>query len=73
MPGVNETGISLKGMELGMAARPGESYDEYKSRLLRAKRDVAGGAGTVRSSEPSHRALALDAMHDGDLGPALLR
>ncbi|HEX8013322.1 MAG TPA: hypothetical protein VF814_20745 [Casimicrobiaceae bacterium] len=36
---LSESDIKMQGIELGIPARPGESYDEYKSRLLRAKRD----------------------------------
>ena len=28
-------GIEARGRELGIAARPGESYEDYKNRLLR--------------------------------------
>jgi hypothetical protein len=34
----SEAGIKLKGIELGIPARPGESYDEYKTRLMNAER-----------------------------------
>jgi len=35
-----EEGIRLKGVELGIAARPGESYSEYQTRLMRARDDA---------------------------------
>lgn len=36
----SDAGIRLKGVELGIAARPGESYSEYKTRLMRIERDA---------------------------------
>lgn len=49
-----ETGITLKGVALGIAARPGETFGEYRDRLLAAERRRAGGSHVQKVDDVPH-------------------
>ena len=42
--GMSEAGVNAKGQELGMSARPGESWEQYRTRVIQANAEKARAA-----------------------------